>query len=331
MDKAGAAAAAIGAECWIGPLNYERCCLPMPAGNQECFDLIYTPERCCHAAIAAEQMAHDSGWFPDQLVHIAVVETRDPRRRLPMRGVPGRMVRNLGVGETYLGHRTKVRLYSEWLSAEAKRDPHRLVILADFGDVLFGGCQEDQLVASYNAIVAASGASVVYGAEFGLWPGELAREAVIKQYDQLDNRKLRIMLSHGLQDGAYDGFYECQVSGGCWTPLNNSLSYRYLNSGWAMGPAGALQEVYSGRTSIYSDQLRATTYMLNRTEAVTLDYAAGLVLNLAEFMHHSVLEIDQGLVRNKVTGTVQCFVHGNGSGKKAWLDLLFFLHAQHSR
>uniref|UniRef100_A0A7S4PXN8 Uncharacterized protein n=1 Tax=Alexandrium monilatum TaxID=311494 RepID=A0A7S4PXN8_9DINO len=107
--------------------------------------------------------------------------------------------------------------------------------------------------------------------------------------------------------------------------------YRHLNSGWAMGPVGALRDVYSGAES-YSDQLHATRYMLEHPERVTLDYAAQLVLNMAELKLSEVLDVDAGVVRNRVTGLVQCFLHGNGpSGKNAWRQLLMTLHDHHNR
>mmetsp|Transcript_68346 Transcript_68346/g.189127 ORF Transcript_68346/g.189127 Transcript_68346/m.189127 type:complete len:100 (-) Transcript_68346:82-381(-) len=99
-----------------------------------------------------------------------------------------------------------------------------------------------------------------------------------------------------------------------------------------MGPVGLLRKVYSWPAgAVRSDQLRATRYMLNNTEEVTLDYGAHLVLNLAEVKQHSVVEVRDGVLRNKVTGLVQCFIHGNGSGKRMWRDLLLLLHGLHSR
>merc|ERR1719321_2183648 len=55
----------------------------------------------------------------------------------------------------------------EFAQEVAERRPDQLVVFVDSGDVVYGGCDEEELIAAYKATVAASeGASVVFGAEF---------------------------------------------------------------------------------------------------------------------------------------------------------------------
>mmetsp|Transcript_48438 Transcript_48438/g.110369 ORF Transcript_48438/g.110369 Transcript_48438/m.110369 type:complete len:99 (+) Transcript_48438:2-298(+) len=98
-----------------------------------------------------------------------------------------------------------------------------------------------------------------------------------------------------------------------------------------MGPVGALLQIYSGPIAVSDDQQYATRHMLNNTDKVTLDYSGRLVLNLGDARSQHLLTIEDGIVRSKVTGAAQCFVHGNGPGKDAWRELLRALHGYHSR
>merc|ERR1719409_1971191 len=105
-----------------------------------------------------------------------------------------------------------------------------------------------------------------------------------------------------------------------------------MNSGLYMGRAGDLLPVLlgvAGGGDAY-DQLSAYRYQLQHPGAVVLDYPGKLVLSL-----HNVRDIDRLLVvedgsgaaggkvlRNTVTGDIQCFVHGNGIFAKQYSTAL---------
>merc|ERR1712019_40055 len=99
------------------------------------------------------------------------------------------------------------------------------------------------------------------------------------------------------------------------------------NSGFVMGPISALREVLAGigpenwlrweaawysHPDYWDDQGAFIQYMfenLHGRDLVSLDYSGSLVVNMAHVRKGSVLEIEDGSLRNKATGAIQCFAH----------------------
>eukprot|EP00929_Paragymnodinium_shiwhaense_P104036 TRINITY_DN67988_c0_g1_i1.p1 TRINITY_DN67988_c0_g1~~TRINITY_DN67988_c0_g1_i1.p1 ORF type:complete len:239 (+),score=33.21 TRINITY_DN67988_c0_g1_i1:590-1306(+) len=194
-------------------------------------------------------------------------------------------------------------------------------------DMLFGGCDEGEMLEMYQKIVMASrGATVVYGAEFGLWPGELSSDdGVLQQYRVLRGRRSAVLRTAELNATQLDALYRCP-SGHCRASPSVRPHYQHLNAGWVMGPVRMLRKIYHGKSDLLSDQLHATRYMMEHPDEVTLDYTGSLVLNLAELAASAAAKVVNGHILNQVTQRTQCFVHGNGSGKERWRAMLRALH-----
>jgi len=135
-----------------------------------------------------------------------------------------------------------------------------------------------------------------------------------------------------------------------WSACPRPLSWAYLNSGQVMGPISELLKVYRGMLYMHKmqpvpntlhaditaghvgDQLLAHGYAASHTDRVTLDYTGSLFGNMVHmqapsnsFPIYSVEEQSGQLkLRNLVTNTTQCFVHGNGNVriKSAWAQLI---------
>merc|ERR1719379_1727562 len=107
-------------------------------------------------------------------IRLATVETRRNETSFPVPGVSGWNFTNVGAGEEWIGMNTKVDLYLSWLRDRAQQAPAEVVILADGGDVSFGGCGEEELLARYQAVVAATNVSrIVAGGDNSIWPHTL--------------------------------------------------------------------------------------------------------------------------------------------------------------
>lgn len=246
-------------------------------------------------------------------------ETRLPRTSWSLQGSPGLRVENLGLGRRWLGYRSKISAYLEKVRerAEAAR-PGEIMVLADGGDMAWGGCTHEQLLARYHAVVVASkGATVVVGAENCIWPDgaptnrsiATGRRSDILRAFRLTKDELGTRPRGSSGDS---GHRRVKM-------LDRAL---HPNSGFLMGPPVELMQVLScvkehgivPEKGELDDQygLAMCTFFV-MPERITMDYTGSIVLNLVQ-MSPDILsqESSKGVVRNEVIGAAQCFVHGNG-------------------
>lgn len=244
-------------------------------------------------------------------VQVVTVDTKTPSASLPMKGVPGVQWINIGAHTKWYGYKTKTDLYVKWLREEAKRDPEGLAILADGTDVIYGGCSQEELLANYWSVVNASGgARVVWAAELGFWP-EMLRDR-IQLYEDFNARQQKVMRAAGVSDAAFAARAHCKdPDAECSSPI----SYKYLNSGFVMGPVGELLKTeacmasYNG--SYYDDQEQAASCFFRHKDEVTIDYASTVVLSTWQLAGNAT-EAHPGRLLNSITGKRQCFAHVNG-------------------
>jgi len=267
-------------------------------------------------------------------IPIVTIDTHDPRTRFPVPGVGGRYYTNIGVGKTYSGSKTKTMLYKEWLQAKLQHEPDEIVILLDSGDVLFGGCSEEELYSAYKAIVSASGgAPVVMGAGLDLWPYTLNMPQRYSQATTVQRRRAVQQLL-GLSDNSYGQHANLTLCSEYWYPCSWPPVYQYLNAGFTMGPVKAIYKVFAemlnepdavtggwltyisdGDGGFFHDQTAAAEWMLTHVDDITLDYTGALSIQMAKMnnpVSNKMLFMKDGMVHNNVTGLIQCFVHGNG-------------------
>lgn len=250
-------------------------------------------------------------------VPVVTVETRVEGESFTISGVPKLQVVNLGGGQKWGGVRTKVSLYSKWFEQSAKEDPDQVVVALD-ADMLFAGCSEAELLRQYRAIVEASGgAPVVAGGDCTNFP---RNDSVAARFRKLEPRRQAILRASG------DPADHC-----------GTRTYRFLNSGFVMGPARELQKIYRSDTMLnytnaakeYHDQGALTQYMLEHPDQVTIDHAMLLVASLSHFVNASFLEVEDDHIQNMAAQKTQCFIHGNGVHGKillAWLQIRIAAH-----
>jgi len=250
------------------------------------------------------------------------VETRNAASTITMQGVPKFQFHNLGGHHKWKGPWTKVHLYLNWLRNNAAQAPDQMIILSDSSDVSFGGCSTDDLIDRYNSIVqACQGAPVLVGGDFHLWPPPLVRNrsAVEASFATLDSRRTAVLQQFAMTPDAY------------------GTTYKYVNSGFMMGPASDLLNVVScmmdkgkGGTRFgqgpygisdqypdpwFDDQYGLTMCLLDESVTgvpqIALDYSGSVVLDM-DGLDPAVLYGSGGVVFNRATLKRQCFIHGNG-------------------
>lgn len=238
-------------------------------------------------------------------IRLATVETRRPEGDFPVPGARGWSFTNLGAGKKWTGMVTKVDLYLAFARKWARRDPSQLLILADGGDVGFGGCDLDELWYSYHAVTGSSGgARVVAGGDNSIWPHVLRRHA--ERYKPLVADRLAILDAFGLREDSFHPYQEFGL-------------YAYVNSGFIMGPARELESIlgcmrdagWGVAPGKFDDQYALTECMFRHPRKITVDYTGSIVLDMMGFKH-DILHAHRGAIYNRVTGRRQCFVHGNG-------------------
>lgn len=259
---------------------------------------------------------------------VTVATNRGARYEMP--GAPGPPVTyvNVGAGEEWHGMRTKTDTLFRWLQNATLQMPDQLAILADGGDVLFGGCSEDDLIGRYQALIRASGgARVVAGAELTLFPFFKGQHTVC-QYNT--RRRVEMLAALGSKERNPYSLIAL-ASRQPFIPNCAVLpSYQFANGGFLMGPISALREVQAGMAAAWDEQAGLHKYALEHPDQVVLDYEGSIVLNSLRWVRSVLVKEDGGAVRNRVTDTVQCFLHGNGGYFKngtggsgnAWRDLV---------
>lgn len=218
--------------------------------------------------------------------------------------------------------KTKNGVLMKWLKTAAAQDPEKLVVLVENGDVVFGGCSGEQMRTYYEAIRDASGgAKVVASAEVSPYPSDMMPYYNRTFRADLEERMSKVSRALDVKENWAADYADCRDPLG--GPCDSPPTYRFMNYGFVMGPAHALEKFV---TEVYQaggfDQMAAQTYFLKHPEEVTLDYTGNLALSL-----HNIAEDDESPLSikkplfgkkhlvNKVTGQTQCFVHGNGNSE----------------
>jgi len=257
-------------------------------------------------------------------IEVVTVETRNGNTSYPVPGIQGAYFHNLGAGEPWHGFITKVQLYHDFVKQQTAASPFKLVIIADGGDLAFGGCSRKELLARYQQTVAASGgADVICGADSAIWPehtqwhpeGPTVNDTW--RYDRFQGRMTNVLTAVGL--GAKPNPYAAYM----WRDPP-----QYVNSGFIMGPAFSLLKILDcmlkrgGEGADFDDQLALTECMFHRPESVAIDYSSSLVLTLQGF-RRDVAMGHGGIVFNRVIAKSQCFLHFNAfqhDNVKKWLQ-----------
>jgi len=277
-------------------------------------------------------------------LYLSTVNTMRRQEKYPIDGVPGWTLLNVGFQKGFEQLMDKPKLYMEWAHAEATKNPDAFAILADGADLLASGCKKLELYKRYHDVVRASGgARVLVGAELCQWPFPVA-DVSREMYNRLEDRRRAILASSNLPediyDAAADGCGARRKAKGTWRRSGNFKvlirfctcaqppRLQFLNSGFIMGPIKAVVNVLlcmlrEGETGsgVVDDQHALARCMLAHPEDVTLDYTGDVVLSLAGLNMTKVIEMRDGLLYNKVTGKVPCFVHGNGAGRPQLYNL----------
>jgi len=294
-------------------------------------------KRCRFQAVCNASQATLSDFLGDLVIY-STLNTISKTCSTRLIGDPRQRVLNIGCGSCKWGG-----IYSKTCANLAlveqimATNPLQLVVLVDGADLMHGRCNESDLVARYEAVVASSnGAAVVFGAEPHCFPCDIG---LMKRYVELrDPRFAESLKKLNLPPSLYDMHLACSheiAHSSCIDPPR----LRFLNGGFAMGPAKSLQPMlhyacesllllrgtgHGGR----SEQRFLHKYLLDHPDEVTLDHAGLLALNLFGFRNQSeVIDIvrrDWGgpappwaddapaTLVNKVLDRRQCFVHGNG-------------------
>lgn len=254
------------------------------------------------------------------------VQTQDSRTSVPYLGAPGRVANNIAPGVEFKGWKWRLEQYIGALEKEAETNPSGYVVFTDVGDVVNGGCTDEMFMEAYHLAVSATPeASVIFAAEHRFGPGNhVSDQDDIDEYESFRDRQHAAFVAAGLRKDAYEEVVkpapDCEVG---WTPLF------YLNMGIVMGPVADLLEVFKGMHALgwseaygfstftpqWDDQMAAHHFLLNNKDKVTLDYTGQLFFNTYEVNGpmREILEVSNGMLRNQVTGKVQCLVHFAGN------------------
>lgn len=250
-------------------------------------------------------------------VKFATVDTRgNAWHRL--QGPPGWdwAVQNLGAGKPWHGSMTKVKLMYDWV---ASLPDNQLVVFMDGGDVMYGGCDIEDFIARFEALSKVTNAPVIAGAEYNC---AYPPEAGCARYP-----------SHG-RDEVLDEFHLKAEDLDLWRSTDK-MSLKFLNSGFYMGRAKNLRELYiewmaaaalrSGKKHKFTkglDQSFAAEVLHERPDLLALDYASMLVSNLyglrLEKDGQQLFSFSGASQRweNAATRKPVCFFHANGPPKR---------------
>jgi len=266
------------------------------------------------------------------------VETRDTNTVIPVPGVMGWTFENIGIGEHWERWISKVAVPARFFEQEAKNDPDEIVVLADTADVLAGGCNGNELLRRYHATVAAhgpNGPKVIFGAQFRVFPRETLKFNV---YPKLARRRDNVLAGLGLNRTTFLPFLrETRCRKDFYDLCRWPRAYDKLNAGFVMGPIGELHRVFTGALAqpknkthaismsnrsnmVWNDQLAFAVYMSEHPDQVGLDY--GGLLSAQLVYSENMIHVENGVVKSRVHGSTQCFVHGNGNGCFEWQQTL---------
>lgn len=269
------------------------------------------------------------------IVAIGSVRIRDtkqpatPPSNFRMGGVGGEEIRHLNgaVNPTadltvWQWQRSRWAALKGWLEHWAGRGAgNKLVIVHSNGDVLYGGCTENELKQKYQMIIDAAanaGAAtvkVVAAAEVSPFPGDMGW-----RYGNLAwtaDRRSGMLQALSVADDWEKAYADCSntTDGYC----NSSPKYQFANGGFMVGPVNDLIDMLSPLATYTGSENRLVNeWFLRNQDKMTLDYAGIMSLSLHN-MHQKGLPVEvvtkdgKKTLKNRVTGSTVCFVHGNGN------------------
>lgn len=259
-------------------------------------------------------------------VSVVTLDTRGPRV-MPLTGHNDSEIPNVGANAHWDNTGSKIVILETYLNQMEQENPHQLVVFIDGYDVIFGGCPVTDLSEIFHDTVRSGGndtskPKVVIGAEMGAYPS-----ALMPRYRMFDERRENTVKGRW-QNLDYKDFADCEIVKSSVGPCSDPPHYQFGNTGFIMGETRDFLRVLAGTTGYSNDQEGIVVYMMNHPEEVTLDYTGELVLAL-HALKDSVLDVETYAdrnrnatrLRNRVTGRIQCFVHGNGNGKRRLREL----------
>lgn len=240
------------------------------------------------------------------------VETRDNETDHVLPGPLGWSwtVQNLGAGQTWNGFISKVQYVQAFV--ETLPDD-QLVAFVDGGDVMYAGCGMDFFQQRYKEVSAALGAPIVFSVEMACY--EAPSDELCHKSDKHPKRKQILHQILHLNPRVLNAWNRGDSD--CHPPLCGRLSY--LNSGFYMGPAKDLREMYklmiaASAHTYTGDQGWAWVVWRDHPELVGIDYTASLASSLYDF-RPDIYEFQDFQWRNTRTHEPLCFFHGNGRNK----------------
>ena len=237
-------------------------------------------------------------------------------------------VRNVGVNWNFAGWWSKIIATREYLKRSG--GGRRLVVFAD-SDVRFAGCTASEFESRFLSIVNATGARVVFGAEYTCFQIPDLPGVSCTKYP--DSKRGKVLDAFGIGPETLD--YWCKKDASAPGPCQ----YKYLNSGFVVGYSDDLLNLYEEWWRYYmtysfipteawwkdapSDQCHAHKLLVQRPNVVTLDYAGALVNNLHQLDHEKEgkkpFELRKTGGRrhwwNKAINRSACFMHPNGGSE----------------
>lgn len=271
-------------------------------------------------------------------IPVVTVNTRSDEPFMPMQGVQGISMCNVGVHGEWVSMLSKNAMLLDWFDDQLPKYRDELVIVVDAVDMLYGGCEIDKLLTAYRRVSTASGGALVVmsaqlpKAELARHQKEDAKHPAADRYGELREHRTKMLKAYGLGDDPWNGTNTSRSR--CVSVNGSSCAYEFMDFGFMMGTVGALHElltfvVKTVPPSLYqhvqgfldrkkhaapewNDQDVAAMYMFEHPGVVTLDYAMGITASLHS-MPNSLLEVrKKHHVWNTVTNAEQCFVHFNG-------------------
>lgn len=236
------------------------------------------------------------------------VETRGEKLHR-LNGPPGWDwgVRNPGAGKTWEGLGTKIETMRVLLPT---LPDDQLLAFVDGGDVMYGGCDLDDLVERFTALSTRTGTPVIFGAESNCYVPPTAGCGDAYPVHKWNEALLAgNVTEEGLE---------------AWASAEHP-KIKFLNSGFYMGRVKDIRALYEfvvNTTGNFHDQRAFAQTLQDHPDMVTLDYASMLVSNLfgvpLDKNGTQRFSFDEGKQQwlNHATGKPVCFFHGNGPAKR---------------
>jgi len=252
-------------------------------------------------------------------VAIVTIDTREPAWTA-LKGYSDHEILNVGAGAGWENLGSKIVILADYLNETQTENPDQLLVFIDGADVIYGGCPANKLAEIFYETVGSGGIGdskpkVVLGAEMGAFPSRL-----MTRYRIFDDRRKNTVKGRWNKLD-YRDFADCNRTSAVLGPCSDPPFYQFGNTGFIMGTTRDILHVLSATIGYSNDQEGLIEYMLMHPEQVTLDYTGQLVLALHS-LKDSVLDVEKDAetnatrLRNRVTGKIQCFVHGSGNGKR---------------